>query len=94
MRDPYCLMLLVKVSYPLFHNTSKRVQRLVWWGCIFRYVLLYSDMYEKKEKLKLEKQIAVTKEIYDVLRKEKRKQKISMAKIVCNLVLEKYEKEK
>ena len=49
-------------------------------------------MYEKEEKLIFHKQVALTKKVYDILRKEKRRQKISMAKIVCNLVLEKYEK--
>ena len=47
-------------------------------------------MYEKEEKLKLNKQIAVTDEVYEVLREQKKECKMSMAKIVCNLVLEKY----
>lgn len=47
-------------------------------------------MYNKDEKLELSKQIAVTEKCYSILRKEKKNQKISMAKIVCNLILEKY----
>ena len=50
-------------------------------------------MYSKEEKLTLEKQVAITKKAYDILRIQKRKQKISLAKIVCNLILEKYESE-
>ena len=47
--------------------------------------------YTKKEILKLEKKVWITKEIYDILREQKREQKISMAKIICNLVIEKYD---
>jgi len=47
-------------------------------------------IYSKEEKLKLAKQIAVTKEVYNILRKQKRLQKISLAKIVCNAIIEKY----
>jgi len=47
--------------------------------------------YKKEEKLKLEKKIYVTDEVYDILREEKKKQGISMAKIVCNMVLENFE---
>ena len=36
--------------------------------------------------------IWLTKEGYTLLRKEKRKQKISMAKIICNLILKEYGK--
>jgi hypothetical protein len=49
------------------------------------------DIYEKEEILELKKQVAITKEVYKILRRERRKQKISMAKIVCNLIIEKYE---
>lgn len=44
-------------------------------------------MYKKDEKLDLKKMVWVTEECYKLLRKEKRKQKISMAKIVCNLII-------
>lgn len=50
--------------------------------------------YTKEERLNLEKQVRVTKEVYEILRKQKREQKISLAKIVCNLVIEKYNKQK
>lgn len=49
------------------------------------------EIYRENEELKLHKQIAVTKEVYNILRQQKRKQKISMAKIVCNAIIEKYE---
>ncbi len=48
--------------------------------------------YKIEEELNLTKQIRITEEVYTILRREKRKQKISMAKIVCNLIIEKYEK--
>lgn len=48
-------------------------------------------MYSKEEKLKLAKKVFITNEVYKILRLEKKKQGISMAKIVCNLILEKYE---
>jgi len=47
-------------------------------------------MHEKDEKLKLEKMIWITLESYEILRKQKKEQKISMAKIVCNLILQEY----
>ena len=52
-------------------------------------------MYGKDDILELKWQngakcIWITKEVYDILRIQKRKQKISMAKIVCNLIFEKY----
>ena len=49
------------------------------------------NIYGKEEKLELTKQVAITEEVYKILRKEKTKQKISLAKIVCNLIIEKYE---
>ena len=52
---------------------------------------LYMDSYSKEEKLNLTKKIFITKEVYEILRKEKSKQKISMAKIVCNLIISQYE---
>jgi len=51
----------------------------------------YMKSYSKEEKLLIYKRIGVTKEIYVILRNQKRKQKISMAKIVCNAIAEKYE---
>lgn len=48
--------------------------------------------FTKEEKLELPKQVRVTQEVYDLLRDEKEKQGISMAKIVCNLIIEKYGK--
>ena len=50
--------------------------------------------YTKEEKLNLEKQVRVTKKVYNLLREQKREQKISMAKIICNLVIKKYEPKK
>jgi hypothetical protein len=52
-------------------------------------------MYSNEEQLDIAQRIGVTQEVYDLLREEKRRlakigQKQSMAKIVCNLVLEKY----
>lgn len=49
-------------------------------------------MYTREEELEIAARIGVTKEVYDILRKEKTKQQISLAKIVCNLILEKYGK--
>ena len=42
------------------------------------------------ERLKLKRKVWVTDEVYKLLRKQKTKQKISMAKIACNLIIEKY----
>lgn len=47
--------------------------------------------YKKEDELELPKQVRITQEVYDILRKQKAEQEISMAKIVCNLILEKYE---
>jgi len=47
-------------------------------------------MYSKEEELILDEKVYITKEVKYILRQQKRKQKISMAKIVCNLILEKY----
>lgn len=49
-------------------------------------------MYKKGEKLKLTKLVRITKEEYELLKAQKKKQGISMAKIVCNLIIEKYGK--
>jgi len=50
-------------------------------------------MYKKEEKLTLNKQVRITKEAWLILKEEKKKQKISMAKIICNLILEKFNKD-
>lgn len=47
-------------------------------------------MYKPEEKLELYKPVWLTKKEFKILRKQKQKQKISMAKIVCNLISEKY----
>ena len=52
------------------------------------------EKYIKEENLKLEKRVWITKEIHKILRKQRKLQKISMAKIVCNLIIEKYGDEK
>lgn len=49
-------------------------------------------IFPKEEKLELPKQVRVTQEVYDILKKQKQKQGISMAKIICTLILEKYGK--
>jgi len=49
-------------------------------------------MHDRKEVLDLKKKLYITEKVHELLREEKKKQKISMAKIVCNLVLEKYDK--
>lgn len=50
----------------------------------------FMNKYTNGEKLKLTKLVGVTKEVYNILRDQKRKQKISMAKIICNAIIEKY----
>ena len=47
-------------------------------------------MYKREEKLKIFKRVGITKEVYEILRKEKKKQGISMAKIICNLIISKF----
>jgi len=47
-------------------------------------------MYKREEKLDIYRRIGVTKDVYVILRKRKSKTKISMAKLICNLVLKKY----
>lgn len=48
-------------------------------------------MYKKGERLKLTKLVRITQKEYEILKVEKKNQGISMAKIVCNLIREKYE---
>ena len=50
------------------------------------------EQYQNDEKLKLTHKVFITKEVYKILRKQKVKQKISMAKITCNALIEKYNK--
>lgn len=51
-------------------------------------------MYSKEEQLEIYRRIGITKKVYGILREQKKKQKISMAKIICNLVIEKYDNRK
>lgn len=46
----------------------------------------------RKPELEQYKSVWLTKEAFKLLRKEKKKQKLSMAKILNNLIIEKYEK--
>lgn len=53
-------------------------------------------MYTREEELEIYARIGVTEEVYEILKAEKRRlgkmgKKMSMAKLVCNLVLEKYD---
>lgn len=48
------------------------------------------DIYSDNEQLKLTHKVYITKEVFDILVKEKRRQKISKAKIVCNLIIKEY----
>lgn len=50
------------------------------------------NIHKKEEKLELKKKVYITEDVYKLLRQQKTKQKISLAKIVCNLVIEKYDK--
>lgn len=50
-------------------------------------------IYGQEEELNLVARIGVTKEVLEILRREKKKQGISMAKITCNLLIEKYGQE-
>lgn len=44
----------------------------------------------RKSELNLEKRIGVTREIHDILKKERKKQKKSMARIVNDLIIQIY----
>lgn len=48
------------------------------------------EEYKREEKLKLTDKVFITKEIKNILRKQKSKQGISMAKIVCNAIIKLY----
>lgn len=52
--------------------------------------------YTREEKLNLTDQVALTKEVYTLLKNEKwrlirKKEKMSMAKLACNAIIEKYD---
>jgi len=47
-------------------------------------------MYKKEDKLELKQKVYITEDVYKLLREQKKKQEISMAKIVCNLIIKKY----
>lgn len=47
-------------------------------------------MYTREEELEIYARIGVTEEAYDLLRKEKKNQKLSLAKIASQLIIEKY----
>jgi hypothetical protein len=47
-------------------------------------------MYSKEEKLKLYKPVWITEKEYKTLREQKKKQGISLAKLACNAIIEKY----
>lgn len=55
-----------------------------------------THMYQDKEHLELSNRIGVTKEVYAMLRQEQKrilieeKRKISMSKLVCNLIIRHY----
>lgn len=54
-------------------------------------------MYSKEEILELTERVYVTKRVKDILLKEQKRlkgsdTKMSLAKIVCNLIIEKYER--
>lgn len=50
-------------------------------------------MKNRKTELNLEKRLGITKEVHELLRKERKKQKKSMARIVNDLIIEKYANE-
>ena len=47
-------------------------------------------MYEPEDILDQYRSFWVPQDVYDILRREKKRQKISMAKIVANLVIKEY----
>ncbi len=53
------------------------------------------EQYKLEEQLKLTHKVFLTEEVHKILKEEKKKQKqngvkISMAKIICNLIIDKY----
>lgn len=55
-------------------------------GGVYIHILL-SHMYTREEQLEIFARVGVTKEAYELLRKEKRRSKLSMTKIVSELVI-------
>lgn len=51
-------------------------------------------MHNKEEQLSIHRRIGVTKEAYNLLRQQKHKTKFSMAKLITNLILKAYGKNK
>lgn len=47
-------------------------------------------MYDKEEEIKPTKLVRITEREYKILKEQKKVQGISMAKIVCNLIIDKY----
>lgn len=54
------------------------------------YKAIRNMQYKREEKLNIYRRIGVTKPVYAALRKQKKKVKLSMAKLICNLVLKTY----
>ena len=59
------------------------------------YYHIWTYMYTREEELEIYGRIGVTKEVHEILKKVKKDLakkgvKESMAKIVCNLIIEKY----
>lgn len=53
-------------------------------------------MYTDEEELKLEKFVRVTKEVHEILRRERNRlrkegRQVSMAKLTCNAIIQSYE---
>jgi len=62
-----------------------------WLGVKGYYNTLYGTKFMDKEiRLNLPKKVGVTSEVFAILSKEKKKQKKSRAKLVCELVLKYY----
>lgn len=47
-------------------------------------------MYTREEQLVIAARVGLTKEAYETLRRQKRKTKLSMAKLISNLILKTY----
>ena len=58
--------------------------------------MLHIKLYDDSEKLYLKDSVGLTREVKEMIEKEKKrlwteeKRKVSRAKIVCNLIIEKY----
>jgi len=48
------------------------------------------EKYKKEDILEISHRIGVTKEVDEILRKWKKEKKESKAKLICNLIIEKY----